>query len=892
MIISRRLVCVAVGACAGVLLGGTCTWNPAGNGGWADAGRWIENQAPGAGDVVVFNACTGLVTSADAATLAKVAEVTLTGNASGLIISNAAADGVFEFGKKVSGDGVLIKTGDGVTKMTYAESAEKTGYWMSGGLEVLDGTLVLPRSPAKDLWLTKLTVMSPGVFVHTGTSYTRVLGGVWGTGTISNDVSKPLYIGGGSAANPAVFAGRFTSQAYPCSYNFSDPNNKVQHYIGAQSDNAKGFLHYCDDGTVGLVRFGNSAEGNLTSVGAVNQMLAYRGLRPRLLYLGSGEVSTREIHFGTGGRDAVLDAGEQGGLQLNGRLSTHATECNHMNAFTLTGNGENVFNMAYATVTNPAGRNVSHYVTKDGDGSWRFTAGKVRTMIGTLEVKKGTLKFDSIAERGTDCAVGPANLTHSKYYGNYNATKPETRAIDDSKAVPYAFLLGNGVDATTDPHLATLDYTGTTDAEVHTRVIAVKGTGRLKTTSAALVWDGVTAAEAGNQTLVLANADYPLMAVVTNGPGTMSVVKEGGGLGYLGRGSAFSGDLAVKGGTLRITGGQYGWYRLTITETWQNATNAAGEVLNTGGGSLVIRQFALLDDQGENQILNLPHNKSADGSPWLLKPGEAAIGCTNYRILGTDDRGREVTWALSNMFTTAGTSTGMVRRNLDNTSNITYRGFNTESNRMMSVVVRLPQAAKAVTHYDIRCSGYWPYADSSTVRMPRAWTLEGSCDGMTWDMLSTITTNDNTYANIPTGATGHWYSNNSSTPGMGYGPMAAEAAGETPLQVASVAAAAGAKVEVLGGRVVTANGLSLDCAAGEGGVLSGIAFAADSTVRLTGFDERLVGTALPISLPNCTGLNGSKWKVMIDGVSRPSYFAFVSESGVRVFRHGLIIGIR
>ena len=50
-------------------------------------------------------------------------------------------------------------------------------------------------------------------------------------------------------------------------------------------------------------------------------------------------------------------------------------------------------------------------------------------MIGTEEVKKGELKFDSIAERGTDCALGPANLTQSRYYGSYSVTNPSTRDI-------------------------------------------------------------------------------------------------------------------------------------------------------------------------------------------------------------------------------------------------------------------------------------------------------------------------------------------------------------------------------------------------------------------------------------------------------------------------------
>ena len=885
-----KILFAGVAFAARMSMGAVCSWNPQGSGGWADDARWVP-RAPATGDTVDFCGCTGLVTKADSAVLAHVASVTLTGPGSGLVISNTVADGDFEFPVPVSGDGVLIKQGDGVVRMTCTETATKTGFWMRRGLEVLDGTLYLPRAPKIDLWLWRVTVMEPGVFVHTGTSYTRVQEGLWGTGTVSNDTSKPLYLGGGTPESPAVFSGRFVNQAYPCLQNFT-ATNKVQYFTGTNSSNAKTPLHYSTDGTLGLQKIGSGTKSSdPSSAGSCNVGIYFRGLRNRLLYLGTGENVLRTISFGTGACDVELDAGAQGGLNLNGALTIQPDECNVMNALTLSGCGENVFNATYATVTNPAGRPVAHYLTKAGTGSWRFTDGKTRSAIGTVDVRKGTLRFDSIAERGTDCALGPANLTHTKYYAVYNSKNPGLFDIDDSKALPYAIRLGNGTDAVDDEHLATLDYSGTVSANIGTRVIAVIGAGRLRTSSAALGWRGVTAADTGRHTLALESTDYPVSVVVTNGPGVLDIVKEGNGGALISAGSRLTGSLAVRGGTLSVNGPAYAWYRLTVDETWNNATNSTGEKVPGGGGSLTLCQFALRDANGENQVLNIPHNKAADARPWLLEPGQAAIGVSNYRILGTDDFGRNVTWALSNLFSNAGTVTGVVRYDTVAKRDLQYNGVNTPPTNRISIVVRLPADAHPVTSYDLRCQGYWPKDDSSCLRMPRAWRVEGSADGVLWDTLSELTTNDNTYANIPTTETLRWYSSNSRTVGPGYALGATESSEDTILQLSGVSVAAGARFDARGGSA-TAAGLDYDCTAEGGGEIAGVTFAADAVVRLTGFQDNRLGCLLPLTLSGCRGLSSRSWQVQIDGETRSDYYARVGADGVRVLRHGFVILVR
>ena len=97
-------------------------------------------------------------------------------------------------------------------------------------------------------------------------------------------------------------------------------------------------------------------------------------------------------------------------------------------------------------------------------------------------MKGGVLEFDSIAERGTICSLGYQKVLHENYFG----------AKDASRAVPYAFRLGDGTNAVRTA-TGTLSYVGAADASCSTRPIALSGAGRLRNASACrLDWAGVT----------------------------------------------------------------------------------------------------------------------------------------------------------------------------------------------------------------------------------------------------------------------------------------------------------------------------------------------------------------------------------------------------------------
>ena len=192
---------------------------------------------------------------------------------------------------------------------------------------------------------------------------------------------------------------------------------------------------------------------------------------------------------------------------------------------------------------------------------------------------------------------------------------------------------------------------------------------------------------------------------VTNGPGSLSVAKEGAGAWTVCGDYDFSGDVAVRDGRLRLAGTRYEWYRLTIMQTWKTGTKPSGEEFPGDGSNFTLRRWALLDEDGVNQIEDLPHNTAADGKPWALAPGEAAMANTNYLFLG---RFSGVIWkyALSNLFSTVTINNGDYNFAAVNAnSSGSYYSLDHDISYTQSwvrVVVRLPKGASPVTHYDLK----------------------------------------------------------------------------------------------------------------------------------------------------------------------------------------------
>ena len=891
-----RLIVVTVGLAmwSWGALSATVEYDPAGSGTWGDATRWKNGATFAESDTVLINGCTGLVTDADAAYLASAAAITFSGTAPCLAVSN---DVDFAAAPSIAGKGTLLKLGTGEFNLnSYEKFANGAICYVD--VVIKNGTLSLQGAKATTsnaIMIKNLTVWAPGRFM--GSQYASIDfdGGLYGDGTIDNytkgQSNRTMSFSGSSdPANPAVFSGKFIRDAYYC----SRTSGGYQHLIGTESTADKGMLLYKNETAMQVV--GISSFGSTTGVKAPwgTAQVQWRGFYNHLLYLGTGEITERTFYYGNGGKMPLLDAGEHGGLELRGGWSINKLECNFMNGADFAGHGTNVFNANFLTTTNKNGRPIAVYVRKLGPGAWRFTSGKTREMAGVFETVEGELQFDSIAEKGVTCALGDATVLHQRYCAQ----------IDDAKAVPYAYLLGNGTNDISSPTLATMNYTGPVGAQISTRPIAVKGAGRLKSDGQTLSWDGITTAQAGNHTIVLGgDAGFSSAGAITNGPGSLTVAKDGAGNWSLGGDVDATGGFIVNSGKLLIPNAtKYEWYRLTLMGSFAEATNAAGTVMSTisgnDGSRFVLNQWALLDENGVNQIQGLTHNEAADGQPWELAPGEAAMANTNYCYLGFNS-GNAWKYVLENLFISVNTFAAMNctysagANGTVNTNELVWsapRAYVADETRHVKVVVRLPENANPVKYYDLKSAGAWPNEGSQTVRIPRSWKLEGSADGIRWDTLDTVISNSQDNIVTSTGGSQKWFSNNGTALGTGYGPFACETTpAMRPAKVDVVSAAAGAILET---KVpIAADALKYDCSAG-GGTIRGFTLSADAQVYVNGLADSQLGATLPLTFEGADAYAGRKFAVTLNGVSRPAYSAFLSSAGLKVVRKGVTMIFR
>ncbi len=875
----------------------TIEYDPAGSGTWGEATRWKGGATFAAGDTVLVNGCTGIVYDADSAYFASAGNIAFSGTAPCIVVSNTVD---FASGVTMDGSGTLLKLGSGEFNLT---SYNKVDSYKLCYVDVVikDGTLSLQGAkPIKgNLVLKNLSVYAPGRFMGTQYASMQFNGGLYGDGTVDNDTTGQnnrtmLFAGSSDFDNPAVFTGNFVGDAYYCS---SSSGGGAQYLMGKNSTATRGMLLYSERNkkqVIGVSSFGNT-EGVKAPWGTTQ--VQWRGWDNHLLYLGNGETSERTFYYGGGGKLPMLDAGEHGNLTLTGKWSINKKECNFMNGIDFAGGGTNYFKANFETTTNKNGRPIAVYVRKLGPGAWRFSDGPTRDVRGVFETVEGELQFDSIAERGEYSSLGDASVLHQRYCDQ----------IDDSKAVPYAFLLGNGVNEASSPTLATMNYMGTTNVKVSTRPIAVSGAGRLKSDTAQLYWDGITAATAGEHSIVL-GGDYPVSATgaLTNGPGTLAVVKDGAGNWIIDGDCDATGGFKVKSGSLLIPDtANYEWYRLTVMGSFGEVTNEDGVVMNTlpsgeDGVRFTLSQWALLDENGVNQIESLPHNTAADGKPYLLQPGEAAMANTNYCYLGWDN-GNAYKYVLTNLFnedgifaalncTLSAESDGTIGTNVLVWAKSKGQAYVPDPDYHVRVVVRLPANANKITHYDLKSAGAWPNLGSQSTRIPRSWKLEGSANGITWHNLDTVISNsqDNIVRDGSGGAQ-RWFSNNSATLGTGYGPLPE---GESNVRPSAVAVVSAAKGSLLESQVpIKADSLAYDGAA-LGGTIRGFTLADNATVDISGIGEGQLGAILPLDFEGAEAYSGKQLPVTINGVKHSAYSAFISQAGLRVVRKGFMVIFR
>ena len=893
-----------------------------------NAGTQPATTTPGADDVVMALSGTYAIdaSSASFATLSGVKwlrpydgvvfEITVSG-ANDEYTFNApvnwnGSDGSYYTSDDVKCYGKIVKKGPG-TLILAASGLYKSGTYLQDYLTAFDvqaGTLKLPQYAVGAMYFGDMTLAADTKLVtccdlaDTSKSiftYVRTLNGY---GVVTNESGRSagqgistmclnLYLTSdfhGKICYPAKLwlSGRLTQ--YGDSVGFTHPVVVESNYGNLNKGTSRGTYSFEDVALLGP-----------------NSIVEYFGNGGGIHYFGGTDATINKVQsLYTQNHPAFVDAGWHGGLTFSAAWQVAADNLDRAQSKWIVLLGSNLvpcvisgnFNennwegQTYATETP---RTI--FTQKLGSGAWRFT--KTRYHGGGFAIEEGSLQFDSIAEKGEASALGRStNLTTA-----CAVRDPSPYRVD------YAFALGS---TKADAPAAAFEFTGSESSASGTRplVLAGKG-GSLRasgTAGARLGFLGISARDAGDTTLTLdgTNKAFNVAGDITDGKGTVSVVKDGEGDWYLSGTNSFSGDLHVKKGTLTVLGTKYSWFRFTIREPG-----------NRGSG-LEFREVALYDANGirQNICLKVTPPTFSSGtlyypySDWLgLEPGAVAFGSKKFRSTYTadqyldqlfDDVGNTVTAGTPRFdgTTSYGKSFKMSTFSTSTTSSQSIRHENPDS--WVPFVMRLTNGAPEIVAYDIE--SMWHTGGTNT--WPKIASMEASVDGVRWNLVETnamgeVMAEHNYDFSIPLGSanpgpnagySNRWFSDGTAQvnwteangtkarPGAGF-PMLPRADLPMPLQnVRSVSVDEGATLRAE--EAVVLHALKVDAAGA--GTLDGFAFAqSGGTLDVTLDADESKGVTLPGAYVNCTGLdNVANWGIKVNGSPTRGYRAKVVDGSI------------
>jgi len=700
--------------------------------------------------------------------------------------------------------GVGTWTKDGVGKLQWA--ARSALQYAHAATVVNQGIVALGSSASwlGDFNFGTFTVNHPGMvdtLINGNTQFTSL----WGDGGVTNS-------SGGAPNNqlrivegPCEFKGKISGSNRYYSKgavaltgtNSTFPGNFAINSIGGP-------------GITGLKKIG--LNGQPSSMGTSGSIDIREG-GGTLLYLGTGETTDKVFSLYPSANRAVIDGGQNGGVTFNG---TWASSGGRLVRVAVTGTnaaGPCVFNGAF-TEHSLNGTNYSTYLAKEGTGTWVFKSNAGRANRGVVDVRNGTLQFESLAEAGTVCSLGRSDLLFSDTISS----------ITNGLGVPYAFSLGT---ATT---IGTLEYIGSNAVTCATRKLVLQGDGRLKSDVAPLTFaGGVQALTAGPKTLFLAGSATNVMGIVADGAGTVGITKEGAGTWKFSTTNSFSGPLAVQAGELLLDKRGYSYYRFNLLQ--RNYDVPGGDI------NIELTEMALYSADGVRRNLNLVKNGTNNVAG--LNPGEfcpmGAYPSYTTPYIRYD----------SNLF--------------DGDANSQWT---TDTGAYlpatpMRLVMRLAEGTPPITGYDLQG---WLVGSN---RFLSGWSLDGSRDGTAWFNLHTVTN----YAPIPPATIGSdkwWYSTGTVTPGTGF---AVADGRQTEAQLKAgvqVSVSSGARLTFLGGTEAL-GALSVDLDAG-GGTISGLELAQNGRLDLTGSSIQGRNFALPLTVSGITNPENLRgWSLYING---------------------------
>ncbi len=698
---------------------------------------------------------------------------------------------------KTAGAGTLVK--DGAGRLQW-EARSGTHYAHSATV-VNNGAIALGTLPASvDCNFGTFTVNAPAT-LETLINGNSQFSNLWGDGTLTNRSATAYQLR--ITEGPCEFGGKIVGSIRQYSQGavaFTGTNSTFTGNLAIHSSGGPGIT--------GAKKIGLKTQPS--SIGSGGQ-IDIRENGGTFQYLGTGEMTDKDFLLYPSANRAVLDGGLSGGVTFNGAWNTSGGRLVRV-AVTGTLAAPCVFNGAYSEQT-ANGTNYSTYLTKEGPGTWVFKHHTGRSNRGVVDVRNGTLQFESIAEAGQVCSLGRSDLLFADVI-NWNT---------NGLGVAYAFSLGTASTA------GTLEYIGTNSGACSTRKLVLQGNGRLKSDSASLVFGGgVQALTAGAKTLYLAGSATNTLGPVADGAGTVGLTKEGSGTWRFSATNTFSGPLAVEAGQLILDKRGYSYYKFNLLQRNYN-------ILPTADTNIELTEFALYSADGVRRNSNLVKNGTNNVA--RLNPGEfCPMGSYPTYATRTD----------INLFDT----------NVNSQWTTDTSAFLPST--PMTLVMRVADGTPAITGYDLQ---YW---NTTTNRFLSGWSLEGSRDGVAWDTLHSVTN----FVPVPPATVGGgikwWYSTGTATPSNGFSIADGRLTDAQLKSGIQVSVAAGAELTLLGG-AEPLSALSVDCDAG-GGTISDLLLTPTGRFDLTGTSIQGRNFAVPLTIGNFSNPEVLKnWSLYING---------------------------
>lgn len=842
-----KTVCMlAVGVAGTFLFADTCVWKGGSEGGWAEAGNWEGSKPDSSDDVVQVPEGTDLtVGDSDVSIAGMVSAVQLLGDDSRIVFDLEESDCTFN--GSITGNGVIVKNGAKTLQFT---SEEKDAYYVKGGMQVNAGYLKCPNTfsgtySSETMSIGPLYVAKDAWFYAYAKYRTTVLSALSGEGTVFNGTSGgqwPLRI---VSADLSSFSGRIRGH-------LRLQINAPVDLLGKNSNFTGAFSIYNTDGDAGVQFFGTGAAAESSIGDAKNNRDIVFSSSGRIRYLGTGETTDRGIIFSGGPISCIMDAGANGGLVLDGTVSS---ESDQQKVFVLSGSNSTVSVLRGGW--SDYGTN-SVYLAKTGTGTWFIPGHSGRVNRGVVGVEEGCLQFDTLAETNVPCSFGLSTRLAEKYTGDW----------DESRCAEYAILLGSPDTE------GEIEFVGTNlwDNATASRPVAVTGKGgRIVADGPDLRigFKGAFAADSAGATLTLDGANSTnYLYDVSDGAGKMSIAKDGTGTWVLAGDQTFSGSLSVNAGELVVSsslGRKYSWYRFTVKGN-QGAYEDGVAVESTTYAQF--NELAFYDSEGNrvNKGLSVIPNRTIPG------PGEVTFWQTGDPANSSADNG------LDKLFDDIGTSAVKpFCSHLPGTA--VYRE---KPETWLPIVMRVADANASATAYDI-------LSQNSSMAYERelySWTVEASADGVFWDVVDDVIGNTNSVS-----AYRRWYSDdtalvaNAVRKGKGFafaldnGRSLLDGDPDQLSAVSSVSVAPGAVLRAEGD--VTLSALSVD--ASGAGLIDGFSVAADGVLDITSFGDIDGAVVLPVAFSGISGVdNFSSWSVNVNGEG--SHLLLKYQSGKLVVR--------